>query len=253
MTKYEKWYASIVENAKARKLDCYKETHHIVPKSLGGSNDKDNLVELTAREHFICHWLLVHIHTGSAQHKMVYALNGMKRNGKDNERYETPITSRVYAKLKAQFSIVHSATMTGRPAHNKGVPATAEQKAKQSAKMSGRTVDPGVLARRVASQIGSKRSAETKAKMSASAKLVVKGPMSAEGKANISKGTIGRPKSAEAVAKRAETLKALAATGEHHSKQKKTCPHCGTEMNRILYGRWHGDKCKQNPANTTSA
>jgi hypothetical protein len=36
----------------------YYEEHHIIPKSLGGSNDKDNLVLLTAREHFLAHYLL---------------------------------------------------------------------------------------------------------------------------------------------------------------------------------------------------
>ena len=253
MNKYEKWYATIIENAKDRKLSGYKETHHIVPRSLGGSDGADNLVDLTAREHFVCHWLLVRIHTGPVQHKMVYALNGMKRNGKDNQRYETPITSRVYANLRAQFSAVHSATMKGRPAHNKGVPASDEQKAKQSAKMTGRKQSAESVAKRVASQIGSKRTEETKAKMSASAKLVIKGPRSDETKANISKATKGVKKSAEHTAKKTATLKALAASGEHHSKQRKTCPHCGTEMNRILYGRWHGDRCRQNPANNTSA
>ena len=40
------------------KNDCYCETHHIIPKSEGGSNDKSNLVNLTAREHYIAHLLL---------------------------------------------------------------------------------------------------------------------------------------------------------------------------------------------------
>lgn len=39
----------------------YFETHHIVPKSLGGTDDKNNLVNLTAREHYIAHLLLVKI------------------------------------------------------------------------------------------------------------------------------------------------------------------------------------------------
>lgn len=36
----------------------YKERHHIVPKCIGGTNDKDNLIDLYAREHFIAHKLL---------------------------------------------------------------------------------------------------------------------------------------------------------------------------------------------------
>lgn len=36
----------------------YKERHHIIPKCMGGTNDKDNLIDLYAREHFIAHKLL---------------------------------------------------------------------------------------------------------------------------------------------------------------------------------------------------
>jgi 5-methylcytosine-specific restriction endonuclease McrA len=46
-------------DGKKRKLIGYKEIHHILPKSLGGSNDKSNLVELTAREHYIVHMLIM--------------------------------------------------------------------------------------------------------------------------------------------------------------------------------------------------
>lgn len=36
----------------------YHECHHIIPKSCGGTNDKDNLIDLFAKEHFIAHKLL---------------------------------------------------------------------------------------------------------------------------------------------------------------------------------------------------
>ena len=55
--KYTITYYNIIAQAQSRTLDCYTENHHIIPKSLGGSNDSDNLVALTAREHFLCHWL----------------------------------------------------------------------------------------------------------------------------------------------------------------------------------------------------
>ena len=41
------------------------ETHHIIMRSLGGSNDKSNLVNLTLREHYIIHELLVKIYEGT--------------------------------------------------------------------------------------------------------------------------------------------------------------------------------------------
>lgn len=45
--KYTSCYINIINKAKNRLLDGYYETHHIVPKSLGGSNLKENLVKLT--------------------------------------------------------------------------------------------------------------------------------------------------------------------------------------------------------------
>jgi hypothetical protein len=97
---------------------------------LGGTDIKENLVDLTAREHFICHWLLIKMHTGESRAKMMYALNGMKRTNKEQERYKTPITSRVYQKLKEEFGKTHSAYMKGRTPWNKGVPVTEEQREK---------------------------------------------------------------------------------------------------------------------------
>jgi hypothetical protein len=171
--------------------------HHIIPRSLGGLDVKDNLVDLTAREHFICHWLLVKIHIGEARHKMVYALNGMKRNGKDNKRYETPITSRVYENLKKEFSKVHSETMKGRIPFNKGKIMSDEQKTKiKSTKANNPTKRSAEsIAKTVAKQTGQKRSEETKLKMSLAAKGKLKGPMSDENKLKISLGTTGKPKS----------------------------------------------------------
>jgi hypothetical protein len=59
---YLKIYNSIVERGKDRVITGYTETHHIIPKCLGGSNDYWNLIVLTAKEHFICHLLLCEIY-----------------------------------------------------------------------------------------------------------------------------------------------------------------------------------------------
>ena len=50
---YQKIYNQIIERAKNRQLEGYKEKHHIIPRCLNGNNDKENLVKLTAREHFL--------------------------------------------------------------------------------------------------------------------------------------------------------------------------------------------------------
>lgn len=53
--KYSKWYFNIINNPI---LENYNENHHIIPRSCGGSDDANNLVMLSARQHFICHLLL---------------------------------------------------------------------------------------------------------------------------------------------------------------------------------------------------
>jgi beta-lactamase class D len=49
--KYTVWYYNIIARANQRvNLEVYVEKHHIIPKSLGGSNNSSNLVKLTAKE-----------------------------------------------------------------------------------------------------------------------------------------------------------------------------------------------------------
>jgi 5-methylcytosine-specific restriction endonuclease McrA len=43
--KYTTWYNNIIQRAKSRLLNGYKERHHIIPKSLGGSDLKENLLD----------------------------------------------------------------------------------------------------------------------------------------------------------------------------------------------------------------
>ena len=84
--KYTRIYFSIIDNAKLRKIDSYTESHHILPKSLGGSNNKDNIVDLTAREHYICHLLLTKMVESTYKSKMVYALWMIIRGNKKQKR-----------------------------------------------------------------------------------------------------------------------------------------------------------------------
>lgn len=74
---YKKLYDSLILDAQLNpKADLYKENHHIIPTCLGGSNDTSNIVALTARQHFLAHWLLYKIHKTS---KLVHAWNNMCR------------------------------------------------------------------------------------------------------------------------------------------------------------------------------
>lgn len=56
--KYSRWYFKIVESARLVSRAGYVEEHHIIPKSMGGLDTPENIVKLSAREHFLVHLLL---------------------------------------------------------------------------------------------------------------------------------------------------------------------------------------------------
>ncbi len=59
---YEQIYNSLIEKRKIIPVTGYTEKHHILPKSMGGSDDPTNLVVLTGREHWVAHLLLYKIY-----------------------------------------------------------------------------------------------------------------------------------------------------------------------------------------------
>jgi len=100
--KYTNWYNLIINKAKNRTLTGYTEKHHIIPSSLGGTNNKENLVSLTAREHFVCHLLLTKMTTGNAKYKMNFALH-MLSNAKNIGEGRYIPSSRMYEYAKKCF------------------------------------------------------------------------------------------------------------------------------------------------------
>jgi hypothetical protein len=127
---YQKIYNQIVERTKTRQLDGYKEKHHIVPKCMGGSNDKTNLVELTAREHFICHRLLCEIYPNND--KLLYALWLMaigKQKPKNLDEFK--LSSRIYETIRLSF--INKITGKSKPS-NKGRKITWGDKISKSLK-----------------------------------------------------------------------------------------------------------------------
>jgi len=187
--KYSKIYFSITSNAKQRITEGYTELHHIIPQSMGGSNDKENVVELSAREHFICHWLLVKMTEGDDRSKMLYALKGMKAQNKHQQRYHTKITARVYETYRIEHSINHSKVMKAKnlvPWNKGGVEITDEHRENLQNAARNRKIDPIKQAegqqKRIAKVTGRKDSDEAKLKKSLALKGKSKGPMSEEEK-----------------------------------------------------------------------
>jgi hypothetical protein len=96
----------------------YSEQHHILPKSMGGSNNASNLVRLTGREHFVAHLLLARIYGG----KMWAAVLRMK-GGKSSY-----VNSRLYDRARQRWAQWSSENQRGKnhwaygkPSPHKGV------------------------------------------------------------------------------------------------------------------------------------
>jgi hypothetical protein len=144
---YIKHYSNLIEKAKARTLEknIYVERHHIKPKSEGGFDDETNIVKLTAREHFLAHWLLYRINPESTSR--AHAFWRMCRGrGKVLPENWIVISSRVYEEARL--------------AHSKAI----------SKELKGRKKTPEHVAKVVAANIGRKRTSEAKLKMSEAAK-----------------------------------------------------------------------------------
>lgn len=109
---YTKIYNKIIDKRKLHEPIGYTETHHIIPRSLGGSDNKENLVKLTAREHFICHLLLTKIYTNRIEkYKMIHAFMLLSNCKSGNqERY---VSSRRYEILRKLYSKVMSENQKG--------------------------------------------------------------------------------------------------------------------------------------------
>ena len=205
--KYYKWYYDIINASKIRSVIGYTENHHIVPKSLNGSNDPDNIVKLTAREHYLCHRLLTKMTIGNDKKKMIYALwrctnsNNYNTNSHtyENSRklyIETLIIAKTGVK-RAPFSEQTRKNMSiahiGKPSSRKGIPMSEEQKHKLS--------------------IINKTNPPFKGKTHPPERLEIL-------KQQMIERMSGKP------------------------KLKSPCVHCGTMCAPNMMKKWHGDLCK---------
>ena len=125
---YKLIYDQLILKAKSRSnLIGYSEIHHIIPKSLGGLNSKSNLVQFTAREHFIAHILLAKIHGGNQWYA---AKRMMSINKNQNSRY---INSRMFEIIKKEWAEINK----GKTHSSFGKPLSEEHRKKVSNALKG--------------------------------------------------------------------------------------------------------------------
>lgn len=114
---YQQIYNSIISNAlranRVKTKEIYYEKHHIIPKFMGGLDDK-NTVLLTAREHFICHHLLTKFVPSQFKSKAAYAFWAMCNQLKGDVKRDYKVSSKVYSYAKLQFSLHNSKRHKGK-------------------------------------------------------------------------------------------------------------------------------------------
>ena len=110
---YQEIYNKIIKRRIENPLDTYTEKHHIEPRSLGGSDERENLVKLSAREHYICHLLLTKIYNSGNEHsKMIYAFMMMCNAKNELQKRDFKNNSRLYERRKLEYSQIMSKKMS---------------------------------------------------------------------------------------------------------------------------------------------
>jgi hypothetical protein len=221
---YEKIYRQLISKAK---LECrkkatglYYERHHIVPKCIGGTESKDNLVLLTAREHYVAHKLLCELYPDDD--KLHFALWRMMNPQTKNHIRSYNISSTEYEYRRQ----IHQEKIRKIGLSNKGRQITEEQKQKISKTLKGRPGRP--------------HSEETKQLLQKLNLGKSKPPMSVEHKQKISKAHKGKPKPLRTEEHRKNLSLA------HKNRNPIECPYCFiSSTNKSNMNRYHFDNCKQ--------
>lgn len=147
---YLKIYNALIYDATHNpKSDSYKEIHHIIPQCMAGDNSRENLIELTARQHYLAHWLLYKIYKTSS---LVHAWHCMSRisAGQQNRT----INSHLFQYCKLERKKYLSQQMSGSGNNFYGKRHTTESRKKMSDSQKGKSHTIETRKKMSASQAG---------------------------------------------------------------------------------------------------
>ena len=254
---YQSHYNKLIERAKRRCIDGYTERHHVIPKCLGGSNNNENLVRLTAREHFVAHQLLVKIYPSN--NNLIFAAIAMTIDYHGNR-----VNNRMYGWLKSKMAIAKrkenlpSETLEKMSKAKKGNQYwlgkhhTDESKQKISKANSGnqywlgkhhtdeskQKISTFMKSRGIGEKnnfYGKHHSEETKAKLREKRKLYVP---TEETRLKLKLANVGRIHSETTRMKISNAKKGIA------KPKNNVCPYCKKVGDAGNMARWHFENCK---------
>lgn len=208
---YQRIYENLISTRKNRVSEdaIYYERHHIIMRSMGGSNDPENIVKLTAREHFLAHWLLWRIHRNR---EAAYAFKLMCEIVANKKCF----SSVAYSEIKKELSVIES--------------SRAKEKWKNS------TFDREKFSKRMKTFNASNNSELNKKNLSKWMKL------------RAQRGGLQLEKNPMYGKKHSEASKNKNSHSVKLSRQNKVaCIYCKKEVDSANLNRWHNEKCRSKP------
>lgn len=204
------------------------ENHHILPKSMGGSDHSSNLISLTPRQHYLAHWMLWKAYKNK---EMTVAFFSMSNRSNQYRKKDFVPNSRIYEKVRIDFLKEMSTS-------SKKLWGDLDYREKH--RITNSTEKTHQLRSNKAKELW--KDPEYREKMIASRKNAW-----AEGRVNRDHSKCGKKGSLN-VSKRLEVR--LKNTGDNHYSRRAgyvrpSCPHCGKVSTPSNIKRWHGENCKK--------
>jgi hypothetical protein len=205
----------------------YNEEHHILPESMSGSNNPGNLVILSARHHYLAHWMLWKAYKSK---EMTSAFFAMSNQSNQHQNRERRITSRIYEQLRKEFS-QHISESTKELWQNLNY--------RQKHINTNNTIETKTLRSQKAKELWNNHNYREKQQLA-------RREMWASGRFKRDHSKCGNRGDAN-VAKRPE-VKAKNSGSNHYSNRegyvKPSCIHCGITSTLTNIKRWHNNNCK---------
>lgn len=251
---YKKHYDMLIERSNTRILDGYVEKHHIIPKCLGGTDDKSNIAILTPEEHFLAHQLLIKMYPGNRD--LVYATQLMTVH-----HTSARVNNKLFGWLRKQCALAMSAQTRKWLAENEhpkgfsGKTHSAEKK-KQISDSSKKSMTDAVGVKVYAYNLDGTFYKEYKTLTECALDLKTN-PSNVKYTAD---GNFGHCKSKQLRYNYVESMSAYTKTSPLRGKKKSeehilnlkkvkgqrfTCVHCGFISGKSAITRFHNDNCKE--------